>query len=89
MRIAELMKNLEMLVSHLDEKNVQGQFEKGFHWIVEYKNCGGSKQESYDTLLSLAKKYRDEYELMFDLIGDWLDCISGWVGNKDYQIWNE
>jgi len=88
MRVAELIKSLEMLALTIDEKDWQEQFKKGVHLIVDYKNCGGGKQEAYDALLPLSVKYRDENENQYDLICDWLDCICGWIGNKNFHVWD-
>ena len=90
MEIAKLQQNIEMLAIALDAKNYQEQFKKGFQLISDYKNCGGIQQEAYDTLLVLSEKYREEAnQEPFDLICDWLDCICGWIGNKDLHIFNE
>ena len=89
MRVAELIQNLEMLALALDEKTGKSSSEKGFHLIVDYRNCGGSKQETYDALLPLSIKHQDENENQYDLICDWLDCICGWIGNKKLRVWDE
>jgi len=89
MEIADLRQNIEMLAIVLEEDNYQERFKKGFQLIVDYKNCGGIQQEAYNTLLVLSEKYRERAtDEPFDLICDWLDCICGWIGNKDLHIFN-
>lgn len=88
MNISDLKKELENLVSHLTNENYQAQFKAGFDMISEFKNAGGNRKELYDKLLPLFNETQEIDELKADLIGDWLDCICGWVGNKDWDIWN-
>jgi len=86
--IEELYDAIETLVIGLTDNDYKGRFKKGVALISEYKNNGGRQDIAYDKLRPLFVKYQETDEQKTDLIGDWLDCICGWVGNKEFSIWN-
>lgn len=89
MDLNSLQQELEKLISDVTNENYQEQFSAGFKLISAYKKSGGDQQETYDKLMPLFNKYQDMHEQKSALMGDWLDCICGWVGNKDWYIWNK
>lgn len=84
-----MQQELEMLILSLTNENYKEHFRTGFDMISAFKKVGGNQQEVYDKLLPLFNKYQEIDEQKTALAGDWLDCICGWVGNKDWYIWNE
>lgn len=66
-------------------------FQKGIMIVIQYKEEGGEQQEAYDTLHSLYKKYakNKEDETKMDYVADLLDCICGWIGSKQYKLWDK
>lgn len=89
MDLNSLQKELERLVSGLADGNYKEQFKTGFDIISNFKKLGGSQKEAYNKLLPLFNEYQETDEQKAALMGDWLDCICGWVGNKDWYIWRE
>lgn len=66
-------------------------FQKGIMIVIQYKEEGGEQQEAYDTLHSLYKNYakNKEDETKMDYVADLLDCICGWIGSKQYKLWDK
>ena len=58
--------------------------------LNEYKNNGGTQQKAYNTIIKLYKLYdENKMESKYDFIGDVLDIIAGYIGNKEWLIWEE
>lgn len=89
MNLNDLQHKLTDLIENLTEENYQEHFKAGYHLIVDHKRNGGEQQETYDKLLPLFSHYQDINEQKCALIGDWLDCICGYVGNKEWYVWSE
>jgi hypothetical protein len=64
---------------------------KQIHKIIkEYKNQEGTQRKAYDTIMELHKLYTEQdMEEKIDFAADVLDMIVGWIGNKEYLIWEE
>ncbi|MDR2870119.1 MAG: hypothetical protein LBV04_06700 [Deferribacteraceae bacterium] len=82
-----LYQELDCLLSELTDSNYIELLERGRELIIASKKSGAERQEVYDKLLPLYKHYLDADEHKADLIGDWLDMISGWC-QKAYCIWD-
>lgn len=54
--------------------------------IKRYKDLGLSCQEAYDMIEPIFRHCPDGSSQV-EFIGDILDCICGYVGNKEYQIY--
>jgi hypothetical protein len=66
------------------------QIEKCREILKEYKNNGGTQRKAYDTILELYKLYDEkDMEGQYNFIGDILDIIVGYIGNKEMLIWEE
>jgi hypothetical protein len=66
------------------------QIKKCHEILKEYKNNGGTQRKAYHTILELYKFYcENDMENQSDFIGDILDIIVGYVGNKKVLIWEE
>ena len=94
MKAHQLQERLESLILTLSDVNFEVQFRMGLQALVDYKKAGGSQQDIWDKLYPLhmkwvyvEEKHLNEFEQKSDLIGDWLDCICGNVGNRYYSIW--
>jgi len=85
--IEELYAAIEILIVGLTGDDYNERFKKGLALITEYINNGGEQKAAYDKLNLLFEKYQDIDEQKSDLIGDWLDCICGWIGNKEFAVW--
>jgi len=66
-------------------------FQKGFIVTAQYCAEGGEQQKAYDTLLRLHNFYigKESDESKLNYIDDLLDCVSGFVGNDNYKIWDK
>jgi hypothetical protein len=89
MNVKMLYDELENLAFNLTDSNYKDQFKMGFDFICEYKNGGGEQKIAYDKLIPLFVKYQEMNEQKSDLIGDWLDCICGWIGKEKFSIWEQ
>ena len=86
--MCKLREEIEALADGLSPRNYSEQVEKGFQILVRYKENGTSQKEAEETLMPLFGKYKFTAELKFGFIGDLLDCIVGWVGNRNWYIYN-
>ena len=58
--------------------------------LLDYKNKGGTQRKAFNLIMGLHKLFTEhEIEEKTDFIGDVLDIISGWFGNKEYWVWEE
>jgi hypothetical protein len=66
------------------------QIKKCREILKEYKNNAGEQRKAYDTILKLYKLYdENNMEKQYNFIGDILDLIVGYIGNKEMLIWEE
>jgi hypothetical protein len=96
MEIDKLDKKLLEDITNVSKKTYNGlfkysdQIEKCREILNEYKNNGGSQREAYNTILKLYKLYdKNNMENQYNFIGDILDIIVGYIGNKEMLIWEE
>lgn len=52
--------------------------------FISYKEYGETKESMLSFLLALAEKHPEHEELIYEIS----DMISGFVGNKEFRIWN-
>jgi len=89
----ELYDSLEKLRCELthDNETYCRLFKEGHKLLSAYKTNGGTQANAFNTVchiyLDNRRKGGDLEEYREDLIGDWLDCLCGWFGNKDIVIW--
>jgi hypothetical protein len=80
----------DLVEEGLNNENYIELIDKCRKIIIEYKNNGGKQKDAYDTLIELHKLYDEKnMEKEYNLIGDVLDIIVGYVGNKKILIWEE
>jgi hypothetical protein len=83
-------KNLFEDIKRISNEPHDDLFKNGREILKEYKNNGGSQRKAYDTILELYKFYdENNMESQYDFIGDILDIIVGFIGNKEMRIWEE
>ncbi|MDR1243061.1 MAG: hypothetical protein LBM00_09835 [Deltaproteobacteria bacterium] len=87
----DLIDKIRALVEEgLNNENYIELIDKCREIIIEYKNNGGKQKDAYNTLIELHKLYDEKnMEKEYNLIGDVLDIIVGYVGNKKILIWEE
>jgi len=84
-----LLKSIKIIINEskfLDDTAVRKCWEK----LVEYKENGGSQQLAYERLHELYELYgtANEEEKQ-DFVADILDIVVGFIGNRDWLIWEE
>jgi hypothetical protein len=85
-----LTKNIEKIIDENNELNNKDILWKSRGKVVEYKNNGGDQKMAYKTLHELYILYdKTNEEEKRDFVADILDIIVGWIGNKDWLIWEE
>ena len=66
-------------------------FSDGYKLLSDYKAGGGTQGNAFNTVHHLYMDNRraggESAECREDLIGEWLDCLCGWIGNYDLVIW--
>jgi hypothetical protein len=87
----DLMDKIGALVENeFNDKNYMELIDKCREIVIEYKNNGGKQKDAYNTLIKLYKLYDGKnMEKEYNLIGDLLDIIVGYFGNKKMLIWEE
>jgi hypothetical protein len=85
------MEKIKTLIdSNYNNENYIELINKCREIIIEYKNNNGTQREAYSTLLELYKLYdKTNMEEKYNLAGDILDIIVGYIGNKEMLIWEE
>jgi hypothetical protein len=88
-KLAENIKNISNeIFDGLFNNSIQ--IKKCHEILKEYKNNGGTQRKAYNTILELYKFYSENnMEHQSDFIGDILDIIVGYIGNKKMLIWEE
>ncbi|MCL1987330.1 MAG: hypothetical protein FWG64_05095 [Firmicutes bacterium] len=84
-----LLKNIKTIINEskfLDDSAIHECLEK----LVEYKENGGSQQLAYEMLHELYKLYGTvNEEEKQDFVADILDIVVGFIGNRDWLIWED
>jgi hypothetical protein len=58
--------------------------------LIDYKNSEGAQRKAYSTIMELYKLYNEQnMEEKVDFVADILDVIVGYIGNKEYLVWDE
>ncbi|MFD2562860.1 hypothetical protein [Aquimarina rubra] len=86
----ELFNEIQQILCCFNGTNFQELSEQGYRCLLEYKKLGLSQQNTYDTVHFIAQVYQSfDLEAKNDLADEFLDYISGYIGNKKYWIWDK
>ncbi|WP_108870059.1 hypothetical protein [Aquimarina aquimarini] len=86
---SELINEIQQLINCFDDSNFDKLAKKGHSCLVKYKKFGLSQQDTYDTVHFIAKVYQTlDLEAKSDLVHEFLDYISGYIGDKKRWIWS-
>ncbi|WP_103070095.1 hypothetical protein [Aquimarina sediminis] len=87
---SELINEIQQLISRFDGSNFDKLTTKGYSCITGYKENGLSQQNTYDTVHFIEQIYQTlDLEAKSDIADEFLDYISGYIGNKNLWIWNK
>jgi hypothetical protein len=81
-----LFDELQRLLLELKVQTHEEVFARGRLLLLRFKERGGEKEVADDILNELMSA-PGMTEERWDLLGDLLDCVHGWVGNPDWRIW--
>ncbi len=83
-----LIKDIHKILKFdVTDKNFYELLEKGIICIKKYKNKGLSQESTYKTISEIKLLYDLLGMNSWDLMDELLDCISGYIGNKNLWIW--
>lgn len=86
---SELISEIQQLINCFDDSTFNELAKKGYSCLVKYKELGLSQQKTYDTVHFIEQIYQAlDLEAKSDLADEFLDYISGYIGNKKHWIWD-
>ncbi|WP_034242153.1 hypothetical protein [Aquimarina atlantica] len=85
----DLINQIQQIISCSNNSNFNELVEQGRISLIHYKNKGISQQNMYDTIHFIARIYQAlNLEYKSDIADEFLDYISGYIGNKKRWIWD-
>ncbi|NQY31365.1 MAG: hypothetical protein HRT69_18105 [Flavobacteriaceae bacterium] len=85
-----LINEIQEIITSLDNFNFNKLTKQGHFCLLKYKNLGISQQNMYNTIHFISQIYqRLNIDNKQDLADEFLDYISGYIGDKKCWIWDK
>jgi hypothetical protein len=86
----KLLNEILTLSDKINKMNFQEKISEGRDCVVKYKLQGGTQQKAYDTIFAIYLVYQElDNDSVSDWVADIMDCIVGFVGNKNWCVWDK
>lgn len=86
----ELINEMQQIISCFHGTNFNELTKTGHSCLVKFKKMGLSQQDAYNAVYFIAQVYQTlQIDAKNDLADEFLDYISGYIGNKKCWVWSK